>query len=235
MELAVAVRGEVAEVAVASGASAAGEVSVRRSAAGSIVASSFTPSSSVLLLKPGTIDEAAAQRDLRKLPSLGASTAAKLIALGFRTLQQLKDDADAGGKSRELLTEVQLSCLEFHEDLTGKVTAEEVAEMEAAVLAAARVSKTTADDAKWEVIPVGGGRRSDASHDADFLLTHPDMTRQSQLRGVLRKVVLRLGPKIVGGDGWHHAVNDVNTLVHLFIYNQFPSLTSCRRRSRCVL
>ena len=42
--------------------------------------------------------------------------------------------------------------------------------MEAAVLAAARCSETTADDSKWEIIAVGGGRRSDASHDADFLL-----------------------------------------------------------------
>jgi hypothetical protein len=76
------------------------------------------------------------------LPTL--PTATKLIdQLGIRTLQQLRNDVAAGGKSLEILTDSQLSCLEFWEDLTGEVTSEEVVEMEAAVLDAARRSNTT--------------------------------------------------------------------------------------------
>jgi hypothetical protein len=51
------------------------------------------------------------------LPTL--PTATKLIdQLGIRTLQQLRNDVAAGGKSLEILTDSQLSCLEFWEDLT---------------------------------------------------------------------------------------------------------------------
>ena len=146
------------------------------------------------------INNAAAQRNLQKLPSLGINTAANLISLGIKTLSQLKDDVDAGGQSLQILNATQRSCLEFYEDLTGKVTADDVMEMNAAVLEAARSCGTTVDDAKWEVITVGGSRRSDASHDADFLVAHPDLPRQSQLEGILKKIVLRLGRKIMGGE-----------------------------------
>ena len=36
---------------------------------------------------------------------------------------------------------------------------------------------------------MGGGRRSDASHDADFLVYHPGLIKQSQLKGMLEKIV----------------------------------------------
>ena len=50
------------------------------------------------------------------------------LHLGFKTLRELKEDVDAGGKSLHLLDKSQRWCLQFYEDLTCSVTAEEVAE-----------------------------------------------------------------------------------------------------------
>ena len=43
-----------------------------------------------------------------------------------------------------------------------------------------------------------GERRSDASHDADFLLTHPRRTQQSQLNGVFGRLLHKLDARVQG-------------------------------------
>ena len=179
------------------------------------------------LLRGGTIQEAAAQRNLQKLPSLGLSTASKLIMEhGITTLEGLKRDVNAGGKSRELLNKTQLSCLNFHEELTGKVTAQEVVEMQEAVLAAARGSHEALDESKWEVTAVGGSRRGDASHDADFIVAHPGLRKHSQLRGLLRKILARLGHKIMGGDAALERgdLDEHTTAFHMLCEDKMDSL-----------
>jgi DNA polymerase mu len=153
----------------------------------------------------GTIDEAAAQSRLRKLPSLGANTARKLIARGIMTLPDLAEDVRQGGAaSGEVLNPTQLSCLGWYQELTEGVTAGEVEEMQAAVLDAAQryaVTRSNPDpDLGWEIIAVGGGRRSDASHDADFLLANPRLPKGEDLNGILRNILFKLGNKVMGGD-----------------------------------
>ena len=59
-----------------------------------------------------------------------------------------------------------------------------------------------APDCEWEIVDVGGGRRSDASHDADFLLTHKQLSEISRFvgGGVFSQLLAQLGTKLQGGD-----------------------------------
>ena len=92
-----------------------------------------------------------------------------------------------------------------------EVTASEVEEMRARLLAAARSIRVFGDDddknSAWEVVNVGGGRRSDASHDADFIVSHPLLVRNSDMDGVLTRVIGAMGDSILREDTDFHMLS----------------------------
>ena len=156
--------------------------------------------------KAGTLDEAASQRRIQKLPSFGRTIAMKLINLQppITTLAELQVDVANRGPSCQLINGVQRFCLGYMDDLTEDLTAADLTEMRQAVLAAAQDSGVTgvAPDLEWEIVDVGGGRRSDASHDADFILTHKRLSEISDfvVGGNLTQLLNQLGKQLQGGD-----------------------------------
>ena len=50
---------------------------------------------------------------------------------------------------------------------------------------------------------VGGGRRSDASHDADFVVSHPLLVRNSDMDGVLTRLIGAMGDSILEDTDFH--------------------------------
>lgn len=160
----------------------------------------------------GKIDEAGAMRDLRRLPSIGEITAKALIEAGVKSVYELKlDHSSPRGVSRSILTEKQSRCVAISDDLLSEVTASEVEEMRARLLAAARSIRVFGDDddknSAWEVVNVGGGRRSDASHDADFIVSHPLLVRNSDMDGVLTRVIGAMGDSILREDTDFHMLS----------------------------
>ena len=160
----------------------------------------------------GKIDEAGAMRDLRRLPSIGEITAKALIEAGVKSVYELKlDHSSPRGVSRSILTEKQSRCVAISDDLLSEVTASEVEEMRARLLAAARSIRVFGDDddknSAWEVVNVGGGRRSDASHDADFIVSHPLLVRNSDMDGVLTRLIGAMGDSILREDTDFHMLS----------------------------
>lgn len=160
----------------------------------------------------GKIDEAGAMRDLRRLPSIGEITAKALIEAGVKSVHELKlDHSSPRGVSRSILTEKQSRCVAISDDLLSEVTASEVEEMRARLLAAARSIRVFGDDddknSAWEVVNVGGGRRSDASHDADFVVSHPLLVRNSDMDGVLTRLIGAMGDSILREDTDFHMLS----------------------------
>ena len=151
----------------------------------------------------GKIDEAWSMRDLRRIPSIGETTAKRLIEAGVKSVDELKlDHSSPHGVSARILTDTQARCVAIADELLSEVTGDEIDEMRTRLLSAARsVGVFGADDTKngsWEVTNVGGGRRSDASHDADFLLSHPLLVRDGDMDGVLARVIGAMGDSILG-------------------------------------
>lgn len=155
--------------------------------------------------EPGTLDEAAAHASLRVIPGVGRDTARRLILAGIRTREALREDLARGAEGstarREgLLDARQIAVAERSADLAEPVTAADVEEMREAVLAAVRSANVPgADAAGWEVTQVGGGRRSRASHDADFLVSHPKLRTHASMStaGALRATLDGLGDRLL--------------------------------------
>lgn len=160
---------------------------------------------------PGTLDRAAAHASsLRALPGFGRVAVARLALAGLDTADKARDAARARTAEAAFLTPAQVHALERHEVLAEPVPREDFEEMRAAVEAAigaveirpSAVENATertreasegelvpggdSDDSSrrsgWLVVPVGGGRRSRASHDADFVIAHPSLRTAEALR-----------------------------------------------------
>jgi DNA polymerase mu len=148
--------------------------------------------------------EAAAARSLCALPSIGRNTARGLLRCGVRTLEELRrrlEDGDQAVSSQ--LDGRQRYAIRHADELTSPVPIEDFEEMRSAVLKAAKNSRrmgSKEDDDAWEVIAVGGGRRNEASHDADFLLTHPKLRTPWEMRGLLDKILEGM-PEVLGEHG----------------------------------
>lgn len=160
---------------------------------------------------PGTLDRAAAHASsLRALPGFGRVAVARLALAGLDTADKARDAARARTAEAAFLTPAQVHALERHEVLAEPVPREDFEEMRAAVEAAigaveirpSAVENATertreasegelvpggdSDDSSrhsgWRVVPVGGARRSRASHDADFVISHPSLRTAEALR-----------------------------------------------------
>jgi DNA polymerase mu len=147
---------------------------------------------------------------LRALPGFGRVAVARLALAGLDTADKARDAARARTAEAAFLTPAQVHALERHEVLAEPVPREDFEEMRAAVEAAigaveirpSAVENATertreasegelvpggdSDDSSrrsgWLVVPVGGGRRSRASHDADFVIAHPSLRTAEALR-----------------------------------------------------
>ena len=153
--------------------------------------------------EPGTLDEAAAHASLRVIPGVGRETARRLILAGFRDREALREDLARGAEGsvarrRGLLDAQQIAAAERSADLAEPVPAADAEEMRAAILAAVRSANVPgADPPGWEVTQVGGGRRSRASHDADFLVSHPKLRTHASMSGALRGTLDGLGDRLL--------------------------------------
>eukprot|EP00879_Flechtneria_rotunda_P004475 GHRR01004729.1.p1 GENE.GHRR01004729.1~~GHRR01004729.1.p1 ORF type:complete len:577 (+),score=218.14 GHRR01004729.1:1794-3524(+) len=151
-------------------------------------------------LRCGT-EGAATRAMFAKLPGVGPGLAERWFKMGFRSFDALEDVAAATVNNNEpksthaLETNVSSTTvrgirstndsstavpmsreaaysLRYRQDLLEAVAPEDVQEMKQEVLAALRVVTGVQDG--WQILLVGGGRRSQTVHDADWLITHPD-------------------------------------------------------------
>ncbi|KAG7674938.1 hypothetical protein Ndes2437B_g00115 [Nannochloris sp. 'desiccata'] len=111
-----------------------------------------------------------------KLPGVGQKTARLWWDLGLRSYEDVlgaakEGEALAPGGLNKLTVDQKFS-LEHRDDLLEDTSEEEVQSMLSMVKDAL---KKVSHPAGWRVELVGGGRRASASHDADFLVTHPTL------------------------------------------------------------
>lgn len=111
---------------------------------------------------------------------VGNTTAARWVARGFRTLEDLRERAD--------LTDAQRVGIDHYDDLNARIPRAEVARLAACVRAeAARV------DAAVELLVGGSYRRgADSSGDVDLIITRPGTTSSGDLVPFLERLVLGL-------------------------------------------
>lgn len=111
---------------------------------------------------------------------VGNTTAAKWVARGFRTLDDLRDRVD--------LTDAQRVGIDHYDDLNTRIPRAEVAQLAACVRAeAARV------DAAVELLVGGSYRRgADSSGDVDLIITRRGTTSSGDLVPFLERLVLGL-------------------------------------------
>jgi DNA polymerase/3'-5' exonuclease PolX len=111
-----------------------------------------------------------------KLPGVGQKTARLWWDLGLRSYEDVLEAAKEGQALSPLgpnkLTIDQKFSLEHRHDLLADTTEEEVESMLNMVKDAL---KKVSHPSGWRVELVGGGRRGSASHDADYLVTHPTL------------------------------------------------------------
>ncbi|KAI3428493.1 hypothetical protein D9Q98_007318 [Chlorella vulgaris] len=115
---------------------------------------------------------AAARLKFGSLPGVGVQTARRWWDLGCRSFEDAEAAAAPGGALAEggssLLTTAQRFSLQHRRDLLAGATAGEVEEMREAVQRGLQAVSCPG----WRIELAGGGRRSSAVHDADFLITH---------------------------------------------------------------
>ncbi|KAA6429749.1 MAG: DNA-directed DNA RNA polymerase mu [Trebouxia sp. A1-2] len=131
----------------------------------------------------------ATRRLFMQLPGVGAKTAKIWYDLGYRTYEDLDgaiDEGDVRSEGGRLpISYEQAFSLQHRADLLEALPASDLTDMQAAVTEALQ---HVTGDGEWEMIVVGGGRRSLPSHDGDFVITHPTRTTE----GVVRLLVQRL-------------------------------------------
>ncbi|DBB06978.1 hypothetical protein WJX77_001835 [Trebouxia sp. C0004] len=131
----------------------------------------------------------ATRRLFMHLPGVGAKTAKIWYHLGYRSYEDLDEAIDEGDVRSEggrlPISYEQAFSLQHRADLLEALPASDLTDMQAAVTEALQ---HVTGDGQWEMIVVGGGRRSLPSHDGDFVITHPTRTTE----GVIRLLVQRL-------------------------------------------
>ncbi|KAK9827505.1 hypothetical protein WJX74_006340 [Apatococcus lobatus] len=118
-----------------------------------------------------------------RLPGVGAATAKRWYDLEFRSYEDL-DEAIAAGQAPSQLQPAARFSLAHRHDLLEPTPRQDLEEMLSVV---SQELKALAGPG-WEMEVVGGGAREEASHDADFVLSHPSMC----VEGVVRPLCDRL-------------------------------------------
>jgi hypothetical protein len=80
-----------------------------------------------------------------------------------------------------------LYSLQYHQDLLEPITPQDAQEMQQQVLEA--LVKVTGVADGWRMQVVGGGRRSQARHDADYLISHPSVSMEGLVTQVYDHLV----------------------------------------------
>ena len=153
--------------------------------------------------EPGTLDEAAAHASLRVIPGVGRETARRLILAGFRDRGRFARGPRArrGGFRRATPRSSRRATNRGGGTLRGSRRAGARGGRGGDARGDPRGGSIRnvpgADPPGWEVTQVGGGRRSRASHDADFLVSHPKLRTHASMSGALRGTLDGLGDRLL--------------------------------------
>jgi DNA polymerase lambda len=142
--------------------------------------------------------ERVAARALARLPYVGAALASKWAAQGLRTPAEVWAAHTARTLAPPLATAWQRLSLEHADELLAEIRAEDQAPLVDAVRAAA--AAVSVGGAPLQVALTGGAARGKpASHDLDFLITHPvEGAEAGKLEAMLR--VLAASPAVERDD-----------------------------------
>ena len=132
--------------------------------------------------------------ELQRVPGLGRATAMKCVDAGIRTIAALRAHAAVTPQVPRLFATTQQKLILNHiEEIIHSLTEADVEEMRCGIVAALQTLGAIGggrgrpflklDPSRWDVVAVGGTRRRPPpsvgirgpSHDADFLIMHPDL------------------------------------------------------------